>query len=731
MTVRLPLNSLSFRKPLPTDWVRPSDWPSITDNADQFQALVADTGDATYTLSYNLSGTGNTTINWGDGTTTTISGASTSTATKTYTIGAGTACSRGYTTFRIRITKDPGITINSIRFIGTAATFQSSQTNVGVLEVYYGNNVMTAIPPSQHYAGFSANGSQLSFNMLEYVKFPATVSWSSLSGTFQFCPNIHRVVMPTSASSLSQAVGMFEGCVNLRSIIFPSNATGITNLQGAFSGCTNLMSCTLPTSLNSCTNLSGTFSNCRSLESITIPSINLCTNLSNMFSNCPNLLWVRFTSLPAPASAGVSINMSGTFLSCQSLRSVFFPRICSSNAVYAFTSTFNGCEVLRNITFPINFNASSLANAFQNCYSIYSIIFQSAMPNCTSFNTAFNNCRQLQVFTFPSSIASGGIDMASAFGGCISLTSITIPTTYVITSLLTTFATCTSLTSVTINSAQNSCTTIANAFINCFRLTTVVLPTSLNACNSIGNLFNGCSSIRTVTFPAAMNAVTTAISAFTNCASLVSVTLPTSMSACNNFETIFSFCPLITEITLPATISAATTVFFSAFFRCNSLKTVTLPTTRSTSLNSLNNLFYGCGQLTTVNNLNLLGSTTGTPLVNGTNVGWFTSKLTSVSFSCPFSKLDLYGNNTTNIPIALNSLRLTNASAGQWTGASPQIFIQHTSLSTAALNTLFADIAAQGNVVSKTIDITGTVGAAGLSLANKQVLTSRGWTITG
>jgi hypothetical protein len=129
--------------------------------------------------------------------------------------------------------------------------------------------------------------------------------------------------------------------------------------------------------------------------------------------------------------------------------------------------------------------------------------------------------------------------------------------------------------------------------------------------------------------------------------------------------------------------------------------------------------------------LHLLGSTTGTPLVNGTNVGWFTSKLTSVSFSCPFSKLDLYGNNTTNIPIALNSLRLTNASAGQWTAASPQIFIQFTNLSTAALNTLFADIAAQGNVVSKTIDITGTTGAAGLSLANRQVLTTRGWTITG
>jgi hypothetical protein len=101
-----------------------------------------------------------------------------------------------------------------------------------------------------------------------------------------------------------------------------------------------------------------------------------------------------------------------------------------------------------------------------------------------------------------------------------------------------------------------------------------------------------------------------------------------------------------------------------------------------------------------------------------------------MSFSCPFSKLEIYGNNNT-FKASINSLRLTNTSAGQWTGSSPQIFIRATNFSTAALNTLFADIAAQGNVVSKTIDITGATGAAGLSLANRQVLTSRGWTITG
>ena len=35
------------------------------------------------------------------------------------------------------------------------------------------------------------------------------------------------------------------------------------------------------------------------------------------------------------------------------------------------------------------------------------------------------------------------------------------------------------------------------------------------------------------------------------------------------------------------------------------------------------------------------------------------------------------------------------------------------------------------NVTSKTINITGATGAAGLSAANRLVVTNKGWTITG
>jgi hypothetical protein len=52
-------------------------------------------------------------------------------------------------------------------------------------------------------------------------------------------------------------------------------------------------------------------------------------------------------------------------------------------------------------------------------------------------------------------------------------------------------------------------------------------------------------------------------------------------------------------------------------------------------------------------------------------------------------------------------------------------------MSTANLVQLFNDMAAQPVVVNKTINITGSAGAAGLTPTDRLIVTSRGWTITG
>jgi hypothetical protein len=183
----------------------------------------------------------------------------------------------------------------------------------------------------------------------------------------------------------------------------------------------------------------------------------------------------------------------------------------------------------------------------------------------------------------------------------------------------------------------------------------------------------------------------------------------------------------ITTVTLPSTVSASLSNMSNMFFYTHSLKTVTFPNTQITVGNNIGGLFYGCSNLTTINNFNRLGPTTSTPLVTATGMNF--NRLASISFTFPLSRLELNGfsNSYSNV----QEVRLTNAATGQWTGTSPQINVSYTNMSTAQLVQLFNDMAAQGNVTSKTINITSATGAAGLSAANRLIITSKGWTITG
>jgi hypothetical protein len=106
-----------------------------------------------------------------------------------------------------------------------------------------------------------------------------------------------------------------------------------------------------------------------------------------------------------------------------------------------------------------------------------------------------------------------------------------------------------------------------------------------------------------------------------------------------------------------------------------------------------------------------------------------TAQVTSLSFPQRITKLELQGTATNRSRLSL--LRLTNTGGSQWTGTSPQISVAYTDMSTANLVTLFNDLAAQGSVTSKTIDITSATGAAGLTAGNRQIITNIGWTITG
>lgn len=723
MAFNVPINSIAPFS-TPADWVRPVDWITITDVANEVQFLVADTALKAFSIETIFTRTsGNIYIDWGDGVTDTITTTASTITNHVYSTG-GTPCSRGYNTFKIRIYGDATCVITNVKHLSNfSVTGGNPFYSVGVLEAYFGNGTMDGAFSSL----FSSNGgtnSVASFAELEYVKLPATVTWAgTMMYMFQNCINLYVVVMPTSASSLNSMFFTFSGCINLLDITVPSNATSITSFQNAFSTCRYLRTVSFPTTLNSCTTFSSAFSNCISLKNATLPSINLCINLASIFLSCYSLQWFRFTSLPTPASAGTTVSLSSMFTACTSLQNVYFPSTCSSNARYTATGTFSACQNLKNIIFPTNFNASALGNAFSNCYNLTSVNFQSAMPNLTDMGTTFQGCSLLTSVILPATVGAS-IGLSATFNNCSALPSITIPSGWIITNLGSTFNNCFNLkTAVLPNNAQNSIGSMINTFTNCFVLESVTMPTSLNSVTTLQNAFSGCISLPSVVFPATMNSLTTMQATFNGCINLTSVTLPTSTTSLTNLSSVFLNCNNIETVTLPTTVGAIFNLV-QAFSGCTNIKTITLPTTQMSSVAGIQNMLLQCGALTTINNLNKVGSLTATPLVGAGGFETQTFTLQSLGFSCPFSQLTVNGVSATQFN-KLNSLRLFNTGAGQWTGVSPHINVSYCDLGIAALDQLFTDLT---TVTAKTINITGCTGAAG---CNRTIATAKGWTVTG
>ena len=726
MAVNLPVQNYFSRTTGPAVYSRPSDWPVITDVATEVQFLFCDLGDAACSIRTTFtrtSGSQNIIIDWGDGTTNTVTTISQTNTNHTYTPGTGTPCSLGYTTFKIRV-YFTGTGVSVLNNCNIMAILISGDTNspqiCNVLEAYYGDSTQNAT--AVNFYSSAGSSSVLSiYSILQFVKLPATVSWSSWTTTFSECTSLVKVVMPTS-NSLATAYGAaFSNCAQLLEITIPSNSTGILNLGAAFNACSNLRSITLPTSLNSCTTLSSFVFYCYNLRSVTIPSINSAADLSNAFYGCTQLEWVKFTSMPTIPFP----NLSSCFRDCYNLQNVYFPATGNASSLHNFQSAFQNCYSLKSIVFPSNINVSSFGSTFFNCYALTSCIMPLSCPGAIEYSLTFLSCISLLKITMPAA-PTAGVTFLSLFNSCAKLQEVTIPSGYTVTNLSQTFNSCVSLKTISWTPGiQNSCTSIAIAFNNCMLLTNITLPTSMTA------IFGGCASLTSITLPSTLNNVTTIGSCFANCRSLTSITLPTSMSACTDFSGTFNNCRSLTSITLPNTVGAVTS-FFSCFINCNSLKTCVLPGSSQLSLvSNIASMFNSCSNLVTLTNFDKIGSLTATPLITGSNLtnNRFTSG-SAISFSGPFSTLLLNGISST-IKTNVQSVRLLNASAGQWTGSAPQINVSYTNMSTAQIVQLFTDMAAQGAVVSKTINITSATGTAGLTLANRQIITNNGWTITG
>ena len=223
-------------------------------------------------------------------------------------------------------------------------------------------------------------------------------------------------------------------------------------------------------------------------------------------------------------------------------------------------------------------------SAFCGCSSLTSVTIPEGVTSI-GYQT-FNGCSGLTSVTIPEGVTS--ID-GGAFCGCSGLTSVTIPEG--VTSIgYQTFHNCSSLTSVTI---PESVTSIGwSAFEDCSSLTSVTIPEGVT---SIGDTaFYGCSKLTSVTIPEGVTKIEGGT--FCGCTKLESVTLPEGLLSieCFNNYGAFENCTSLKNIEIPDSV---TSIGCRAFKGCSSLTSVTIPE-GVTSISKY--AFKGCSSLTSV-----------------------------------------------------------------------------------------------------------------------------------
>ena len=303
-------------------------------------------------------------------------------------------------------------------------------------------------------------------------------------------------------------------------------------------------------------------------------------------------------------------------------------KIDGMNVTGIRSSVFRNYTNLTSITIPDSVTEID-SSAFEGCTSLTAISIATGNQNYVSVNGVLYNKDKTTIICYPAgkkdknyTITDGAMSIGySAFYGCTSLTSITIPNS--VTSIAdSAFYGCTSLTSMTI---PNSVTSISdNAFANCTSLTAINIATEnqnyvsvngvlynkdrttiicypegkkdknyeiIDGVTDIGSgAFLDCTSLTSITIP---NSVTTiGSSAFGWCTSLISITIPDGVMSIN-YGT-FSCCTNLESVIIP---DGVTSIDWYAFIDCTSLKSITIPG----SVTSISNgAFLNCTNLTSI-----------------------------------------------------------------------------------------------------------------------------------
>ena len=456
-TFRLPILE---NIPTATPWAPPVDWIDISNpNDNEINMLVSDSCSG-IAFVVTVAAYGTYTIDWGDGTIETLR-ASNTVYQHQYTIGAGTACSLGYTTFKIRIY---GATGDITSFIPSVHTYSQAQTQYSpILNLEFGTANITT------YDGLFFDWT-INANLLKHVGFKSFAGTNSISYPFYYCATLESVTLPSSWGAVTNVTAMFQNCTMLQSVVLPTSWGSITNIDNMFNYCQTLQSIILPQAWNSFISVSGLFYGCSNLKTISIPNDwGFITNTSAMFTGCGSLELINL-----PASWGNVTDVSNMFYGCSTLSTLKLP--ASWGNVTTCYSMFYYCGSLTTIKLPSTWdNIVDCSYMFQRCSSLRTVNLPTSFENVTTVAGMFTDCTVLRNISFSDWGAVG--EAAYMFSRCYNLSSVILP------------------------SSWGNISSVYGMFYNCSVLQHVTLPTSWANVEYLNSFFEGCISISKIILP--------------------------------------------------------------------------------------------------------------------------------------------------------------------------------------------------------------------------------------
>ena len=386
---------------------RPADWPAlpaIPDGTQKVYVLImVSPGGGNYAA---FSATGNYTVDWGDGTSDSVSSGATITHTYDYNnVNLSAVTTRGYKCATATITPTGAANLTVVNFNVKPVITGLGAWNQPWLEIYMNVPNLTT---------FGLGGNTIRIDLLEQITIQQNniTAWSNQflshlyalqqvvflkSSPVPFAANSNNLIFtnafalkwiygsgaaPGTATSLQSAFAPAASLIQAPFIDTPLVTT--TNLM--FNGCYALKQVPLYNTAN-VTNMASMFQDCRSLPTVPLLNTNKVTTMASMFQNCYSL-----ASVPTFDTANVT-DMSSMFNTCYSLNSVPAFNTASANTM---ASMFNTCY---NLTQAPNLNTAkviSMASMFAGCQTLQTVPAYNT-GNVTTMNAMFNGCFNLAV----------------------------------------------------------------------------------------------------------------------------------------------------------------------------------------------------------------------------------------------------------------------------------------------------------------------------------------------